>query len=232
MMRVKSGWAVALVLIALVGCRPTKPKNQGNDTTGTFVPEIPKSVQIAFENEKPYGLDFEQGFAAEGETLAYEDTKAGLESDMLTGYFIKAKPGKAALLYLRHEDTMGGVGTHVLSLQLPGLAAGTDSITREKFKGVLYISYNTPDADFFQARRGQGVVVLEAATPDSVKGTLDLALVGKRAAGRVADSQPKEMNLKLSGRFALSRKSSQDVLALQKAREAQASNNPYQQRSP
>jgi hypothetical protein len=64
-----------------------------------------------------------------------------------------------------------------------------------------------------------------------VKGTLDLALVGKKAAGRVADSQPKEMNLKLSVRFALPRKSNKDVLALQKAREAQTS-NPYQQRNP
>ncbi len=226
MIRIKGGWAVALVLIALVGCRPAKPQNQGNNTTLTFV-----NLQIAFEKEKPYNLVFEQGFAAEGETLAYEDTKAGLESDMLTGYFIKAKPGKAALLYLRHEDTMGGVGTHVFSLQLPGLAAKTDSISRENFKGVLFISYNTPNADFFQARRGQGVVVLEAVTPDSVKGTLDLALVGKKAVGRVATSQPKEMNLKLSGRFTLPLKSSKDVIALQTAREAQ-DYNPYQQRNP
>lgn len=231
MMRVKSGWEVALVLIALVGCRPAKPQNQGNDTTGTFVPEIPKSVQIAFENEKPYGLDFKQGFAVQGETLAYEDTKAGVETDMLTGYFIKAKPGKAAVLYMRHEDLAGGIGTHVLSLQLSKIAQGSDSIPRETFKGVLYIYSNTPEGDFFQARRGQGAVVFEVVAKDSVKGTLDLALVGKRAAGRVADSQPKEMNLKLSGRFALPLVSPKEVAALQKAREA-AAPNPYEQGRP
>lgn len=228
MKTVKLRWTLMFMLFAIVGCRQGKQQQQVPPPP----PPVPKSFQITFEGEQLYGLDFEQGFAAEGETLAYEDTKAGLESDMLTGYFIKAKPGKGALLYLRHDDTLGGDGTHVLSLQLSGLAAGTDSMSRAKFKGVLYISYNTPDADFFQARRGQGVVVLEAATPDSVKGTLDLALVGKRAAGRVADSQPKEMNLRLSGRFALPRKSSKDVLALQKAREEAQVSNPYQQRNP
>ncbi len=230
-MRVKGGGTIVLFLLVLVGCGPAGNRQRGNETTATFVPEMPKRVQIVFEGAQPYGLDFEQGFAAEGEVLAYEDTRAGMESDMATGYFIKAKPGKAAVLYLRHEDAEGGVGTHVLSLQLPKLAPGTDSIPKEEFKGVFYIYFHSPNGDFFQARRGQGVVILEAATPDSVTGSLDLALVGKQASGRVADSQPREMSLKVSGRFALPLKSPQDVLALQKARESEAP-NPYEQGRP
>lgn len=220
----RSLWMVGVALIAFAGCRPGKKQQQVQPPP----PPVPKSFQIAFEKEQPYGLDFELGFAAQGETLAYEGTKAGMESDMLSGYFIKAKPGKKGLLYLRHEDIPGGAGTHVLSLELPKLAPGTDSIPKEKFKGVLYIYYNTPNGDFFQARRGQGIVLLDTVTQDSAKGTLDLSLVGKQAAGRVAAAQPKELTLTLKGRFALPVKSSKDVAALQKTREAEAP-SPYQQ---
>lgn len=211
-------------LLALTGCRP-KGRGGGGQKP-LVIPEVPKSFQIAFENAAPYGLDLEQGFVAEGETLAYEDTKAGMETDMATGYFIRAKPGKAAVLYLRHDDIPGGIGVHVLSLQLPRLAVGRDSLSRESFKGVLYIYYYTTQADFFQARRGEGMVAIDSLTADSVKGTIDLALVGKQAAGRVKDVQPKEMRLKLSGRFVLPRKAPKEVLTLQKAREEVATMVP------
>jgi hypothetical protein len=215
MKTMKSLGVMMFILWTILGCKPGKQQQQVQPPP----PPVPKSFQIAFQNEQPYGLDFEQGFATEGMALAYEDTKAGLESDMLSGYFIKAKTGKAAVLYLRHEEASGGVGMHVLSLQLSKLAPGTDSIPKEKFKGVLYIYYNTPKGDFFQARRGQGVVALEAVTKDSVKGTLDLALVGKLAEGRVKESQPKELTLMLKGRFGLPLKTPKEVVQIQTIRE-------------
>jgi len=227
MKTMKSLGVMMFILWTLSGCKPGKQQQQVQPPP----PPVPKSFQIAFEGEQPYGLDFEQGFAAQGMVLAYGDTKAGLESDMLTGYFIKAKTGKAAVLYLRHEEVSGRLGMHVLSLQLTKLAPGTDSISKEKFKGVLYIYYNTPKGDFFQSRRGQGVVALEAVTQDSVKGTLDLALVGKQVEGKVKESQPKELTLTLKGRFSLPLKTPKEVARIQTIRESEAP-NPYDQGRP
>jgi hypothetical protein len=223
-MKAKFWWGLVLVAGVISGCRPSKPP-PGNQLP-PVVPEVPKSFQTAFENEPPYGLDFEEGFAVRGETLAYGDTPAGLDEDMATGNFIQARPGKGALLYLRHEDPPeGGVGLHVLALQVPELAAGKDSLPAKTFKGVLYVFHNTRDGDFFQARRGEGTVTLDTVGADSVKGTLALSLLGKRAKARVREAQPAEHRLALSGRFVLPVKTPKEVAQLQKARQGRT---PYE----